>query len=93
MGGCKYLYFVCALRTLRVPLVTVIPFGGKVIVLAGDFRQVLPVEKRGSHAQIMATILKHSHLWKYIQQRKLTEYICVLRNGSDEENGCYTWSR
>ena len=57
----------------------------KVIVLAGDFRQVVPVEKRGSHAQIVATTLKHSHLWKYIQQRKLTENICVLSNGSDEE--------
>ena len=43
------------------------------------------MEKRGSRAQIMATTLKHSHLWEYIQQHKLTENICVLSNGSDEE--------
>ena len=29
------------------------PFGGTVIVLAGDFRQVLPIIKNGSRAQIV----------------------------------------
>ena len=34
------------------------PFGGKVIVLAGDFRQILPIVKHGSRAQIVNACLK-----------------------------------
>ena len=34
------------------------PFGGKVIVLGGDFRQVLPVVRRGRRSQIVASSLK-----------------------------------
>ncbi len=44
-----------------------IPFGGKVIVLAGDFRQVLPVVKGGSRAQIVNAALNRSELWKYFK--------------------------
>ena len=31
-----------------------LPFSGKVIVLGGDFRQILPVVKCGSRVQIVA---------------------------------------
>ena len=41
-------------RTLRDLMDSDLPFGGKVIVLGGDFRQILPVVKRGSHVQIVA---------------------------------------
>ena len=33
-------------------------FGGKVVVLLGDFRQVLPVVKRGTNNQVIDSILK-----------------------------------
>jgi hypothetical protein len=47
------------------------PFGGKVIVLGGDFRQVLPVVRRGTRAQVTDATLKRSHLWNDIKQIKL----------------------
>jgi ATP-dependent DNA helicase PIF1 len=44
------------------------PFGGKVVVLAGDFRQLLPVVPRGSRAAIVAASLKrHQLLWPHIR--------------------------
>lgn len=38
------------------------PFGGKVMLFGGDFRQVLPVVLRGTRAQITdATLLDHTY--------------------------------
>jgi ATP-dependent DNA helicase PIF1 len=37
-----------------------LPFGGKTIVLGGDFRQVLPVVKKGSRGQIVGASLRRS---------------------------------
>ena len=39
------------------------PFGGKVVVLGGDFRQVLPVVSRGSRAAQVEASIKRSTLW------------------------------
>ncbi|XP_020989680.1 uncharacterized protein LOC110276918 [Arachis duranensis] len=42
-----------------------IPFGGKVIVLGGDFRQVLPVIPKGTRAEIVMASINSSILWKH----------------------------
>jgi hypothetical protein len=39
-----------------------LPFGGKTMVFGGDFRQVLPVVRRGSRAQIVGASLLMSYL-------------------------------
>lgn len=44
------------------------PFGGKVIVLGGDFRQVLPVVRKGSRPQIVDASIVNSYCWRYFQQ-------------------------
>lgn len=49
-----------------------VPFGGKVVVLAGDFRQVLPVVPRASRPAVVAATLPHSHLWPLITKLRLT---------------------
>jgi len=41
------------------------PFGGKVLVIGGDFRQTLPVVPRGSESKIIETCIKPSPLWRY----------------------------
>ena len=41
----------------------VMPFGGKVVVFGGDFRQVLPVVLRVTRAQITDATLQRSYLW------------------------------
>ncbi|XP_016178806.1 uncharacterized protein LOC107621286 [Arachis ipaensis] len=67
-------------RTLRDIMVSVsdrnkdLPFGGKVVVLGGDFRQVLPVIPKGSRAEIVMASINSSVLWKYC------EVCCLTKN-------------
>ena len=42
-------------------------FGGEVVVLAGDFRQTLPILKLASRPQIVDVTLKKSHLWENLE--------------------------
>lgn len=49
-----------------------VPFGGKVFVLGGDFRQVLPVVPRGSRGQVVAASLRRSSLWQHIKVYRLS---------------------
>ncbi|KAE8881433.1 hypothetical protein PF003_g34407 [Phytophthora fragariae] len=53
------------------------PFGGKVFVLSGDFRQILPVVVRGTPAETIDACLKSSSLWSHFKQVHLTENMRV----------------
>ncbi|XP_025678806.1 uncharacterized protein [Arachis hypogaea] len=50
-----------------------LPFGGKVVVLGGDFRQVLPVIPKGSRAEIVMAFINSSVVWKYCEVLQLTK--------------------
>ena len=63
----------CLDRSLRDINCNNDPFGGKVVVLTGDFRQVLPVLKGGSRAQIVGAALKNSSLWCLFKTFQLTK--------------------
>ncbi|KAL4564581.1 hypothetical protein LXL04_028645 [Taraxacum kok-saghyz] len=47
-------------------------FGGKIMILGGDFRQVLPVVRRDTQAQIVDSSLRMSPLWSSIKKLSLT---------------------
>ena len=47
-------------RLLRDLMSNDVPFGGKVIVLGGDFRQILPVVKKGTPTEIIEKCVLHS---------------------------------
>lgn len=47
-------------------------YGGKIIVFGGDFRQVLPVVRRGNRVTIVQACVKSSPLWAQVARRKLT---------------------
>jgi len=49
------------------------PFGGKVLVLKSDFRQILPVIPNGNKAKIVNAIINSSKLWKYHKVLRLFE--------------------
>nr|XP_047129335.1 ATP-dependent DNA helicase PIF1-like [Hydra vulgaris] len=53
------------------------PFGGKVILMGGDFRQILPVVKKGQPADIVEACIKCSQHWQYVQRFSLTENMRV----------------
>ncbi|XP_015621013.1 uncharacterized protein [Oryza sativa Japonica Group] len=48
------------------------PFGGKPILLGGDFRQVLPVIEKGTRADVVDASLVRSALWKHVEVLHLT---------------------
>ena len=60
------------LKDLAVGLNKNIPFGGKVVVFGGDFRQVLPVVVHGGRADQVNACLTQSTLWKYVRTLELT---------------------
>uniref|UniRef100_A0A8R1I4Z2 ATP-dependent DNA helicase n=2 Tax=Caenorhabditis japonica TaxID=281687 RepID=A0A8R1I4Z2_CAEJA len=50
-------------------------FGGKRIVLGGDFRQILPVIRRGTKTDLINNCIKNSYLWNQFQNFKRK---CIL---------------
>lgn len=42
-----------------------LPFGGKTVLLGGDFRQTLPIIPQGSRADAVLASIKQSHLWDF----------------------------
>src|SRR5882757_5955230 len=59
-----------------------LPFGGKIIVLLGDFRQTCPVIQRGTRAQVVNTSIKSSDLWPLFNVKRL---LTPIRNAEDIE--------
>jgi len=50
-----------------------LPFGGITIVCGGDFRQILPVVKRGGRDQIKAICVKNSQSWSHFKKLSLSK--------------------
>ncbi|XP_022031323.1 uncharacterized protein LOC110932284 [Helianthus annuus] len=49
------------------------PFGGKIVLFGGDFRQILPVIPKGTRSMIVNSSLNSSYIWQDCQLLKLTE--------------------
>ncbi|KAK1680955.1 hypothetical protein QYE76_041803 [Lolium multiflorum] len=86
-------------RSLQDIMGCPLPFGGKVVVFGGDFRQVLPVVTRGTRAQITDATLLRSYIWENIRKILLTrnmraqadpwfsEYLLRIGNGTEDTIG------
>ena len=57
------------------------PFGGKIILLAGDFRQCLPVVPGANRAATVNHCINKSELWKHFKVFQLTENMRVKASG------------
>jgi energy-coupling factor transporter ATP-binding protein EcfA2 len=62
------------------------PFGGKVVVLGGDFRQILPVVRNGSRRDIIKATVSSSKIWRTVKVLKLTQN---MRLKGDATNQTY----
>ena len=49
------------------------PFGGKVLLLGGDFWQTAPVIRRGSHAAVIEASVRQFYQWKHVTKLSLTQ--------------------
>jgi ATP-dependent DNA helicase PIF1 len=48
------------------------PFGGLSVVLGGDFRQILPVIRKGCRQDILTSFINSSKLWSHCKVLALT---------------------
>ncbi|XP_013617183.1 PREDICTED: uncharacterized protein LOC106323641 [Brassica oleracea var. oleracea] len=55
-------------------------FGGKTVLLGGDFRQILPVFPQGSRADIVLALRSHSYLWNCCHKFPLKANMRVNRD-------------
>ncbi|XP_056688781.1 uncharacterized protein [Spinacia oleracea] len=60
-------------RSLKDLMGNDLPFGGKIIVFGGDFRQVLPVVRNGTRAQMIDASFVRSPMWRHIRILHLRE--------------------
>ena len=62
----------CIDRSLRDLCSCELPFGGKVIAFGGDFRQILPVIRRGTRSDIVSACINRSSLWHHVKVMQST---------------------
>ncbi|KAK4404281.1 hypothetical protein Sango_0796700 [Sesamum angolense] len=72
-------------RTLRELFGVDFLFGGKIMILGGDFRQVVPVVVGGTRSQAVKTSIVESYLWSNIKVLHLTDNIRANNNQSFSE--------
>ncbi|XP_030969930.1 uncharacterized protein LOC115990223 [Quercus lobata] len=74
----------CALealdRTLQDLMKVNSHFGGKVLILGGDFRQVLLVVPKGTKVELLNARIVNSPLWRYIKILHLTQNMRFINN-------------
>ncbi|KAG5610801.1 hypothetical protein H5410_022082 [Solanum commersonii] len=60
-----------------------LPFGGKTLVLGGDFRQILPVIPKGTRQDLVNATVNSSYLWPQCQLFTLTKNMRLQSNAND----------
>ncbi|XP_031116687.1 uncharacterized protein LOC116020348 [Ipomoea triloba] len=60
-------------------------FGGKTVVLGGDFRQILPVIPKGSRQDIVSSTINSSYLWESCTVLRLTKNLRLENMENAEE--------
>ncbi|KAJ9557470.1 hypothetical protein OSB04_012084, partial [Centaurea solstitialis] len=60
-------------------------FGGKTILLGGDFRQTLPVKPKGTKMDIIASSIIESTLWRHFKIYKLSQNMRLFRQDIDDK--------
>ena len=74
-------------RTLRDITAADLPFGGKVVVLSGDFRQCLAVVPHANRAEVVDAALNRSSLWNKFTVLQLKENMRVLLSKDPDTEG------
>ena len=62
----------CLDRSLQYLMGNEVPFGGKLVVFSGDYRQCLPTVPRGSDESTIAACANSSQLWAHVAVRELS---------------------
>jgi len=71
------------IEKVKNPELANIPFGGKVVVLGGDLRQILPVVEDGSKQDVIAATIIASRLWSHVEVLSLKQNMRLLCSPED----------
>ena len=71
------------IEKVKNPEIANIPFGGKVVVLGGDLRQILPVVEDGSKQDVIAATIIASRLWSHVEVLSLKQNMRLLCSPED----------
>jgi len=75
---------LCDLMQLDDAQVTRKIFGGKTVVLGGDFRRILPVVPKGGREDIVSASLPRTHLWQLVTILHLHINMRVMATNSEK---------
>ncbi|XP_044005474.1 ATP-dependent DNA helicase pif1-like [Aphidius gifuensis] len=70
-------------RTCRDIMNNKLPFGGKIMLMGGDFRQLLPVLKNGTRSEMINLSIKFSKLWENFKIFSLSQNMRTLPEESE----------
>nr|GEY05186.1 DNA helicase [Tanacetum cinerariifolium] len=59
-------------------------FGGKTVMLGGDFRQTLPMKKSSSKNKVIQSSVTKSYIWRHFKIHYLRENMCLKSDGLQE---------
>ncbi|XP_048441363.1 uncharacterized protein LOC125477912 [Pyrus x bretschneideri] len=83
-------------RTFKDIMGVDLPYGGKVIIFGGDFRQVLPVVPKGTRSKLMQASMINASFWEHVKIIRLrhnmrsindqdfSEFLLHVGNGEQE---------
>jgi ATP-dependent DNA helicase PIF1 len=67
-------------------------FGGKTMVLGGDFQQIMHVVLKGGQEDIINVLLLQSHLWQHVTilclHINMQIIVLILKSNESLPNGC-----
>ncbi|VVC46266.1 DNA helicase Pif1-like [Cinara cedri] len=68
-------------RLLKNVMQSDLPFEGKSILFTGNYRQILPVFRRGTRSDIIRSSIKYNRMWRHMERFSLTRNV---RTDNDE---------
>jgi len=66
-------------------------FGGKIVVLGGDFLQILPIVPKGGRKDIISASLPRSHLWQHVTILRVHINMRVMATNYEEQREFAKW--
>ncbi|XP_066374720.1 uncharacterized protein [Miscanthus floridulus] len=71
------------IEKVKNPEAADIPFGGKVVVLGGDLRQILPVVEGGTKQDVISAAIITSRLWAHVEVLSLNQNMRLVCSPND----------
>ncbi|RZB68704.1 hypothetical protein D0Y65_038465 [Glycine soja] len=83
---CHKFAFEALDKSLKDIMQNNLPFGGKIMVFGGDFKQILPIVPKGNRSDIVHATINASYIWDHCQILKLIKNMRLLSNAPQQPN-------